>query len=235
MSQVETDVEQIRTSLVEMAGRVEQMIADAVRALVERNSPLAETVILTDPAIDALEKQIDEQCLMVLALHEPKASDFRMIVATQKIVGDLERMGDSAVNIAQGVLRLNAELPLEPAVDIPGLADIARRMVREALDSFVRRDAALARRVCDRDDEADDVYHRLFTELVVSMKDPAKVDRALQQLLIARNLERIADHATNIAEDVIYYLEAQDIRHTRAPSAIRALEGERGSPSHARS
>jgi phosphate transport system protein len=231
MNQVEADLEKIRAELVEMAGRAEQMIADSVRAMVERDSPMAEAVILTDPTIDALEKQIDEDCLMVLALHEPKATDFRLIVAIQKIVGDLERMGDSAVNIAQGVLRLNADLPLEPAVDIPRLADIARRMVREALDSFVRRDAALARRVCECDDEADDLYHRLFTELVVSMKNPGKVDRALQLLLIARNLERIADHATNIAEDVIYYLEAQDIRHTRAPSAIRALETDRGSPS----
>ena len=225
MSHIEGKLEQIRAELVEMAGRVEEMIADATRALVERNSELAETVIRTDPAIDALEKSIDEDCILLLALQEPKAVDFRLIIAAQKIVSDLERMGDSAVNIAQGVLRLNTQLPLERAFDIPGLAGIARSMVRRALDALVRRDPALARQVCDQDDEADDLYHRLFSELLMSMKDStANVERSLQLLLIARNLERIADHATNIAEDVIFYLEALDVRHTRAPSAIRALD-----------
>jgi phosphate transport system protein len=226
MSHVEEELDRIRTELVGMAGRVEEMIADAIRALADRDSALAEQVIRSDPPIDALEKEIDEDCVMLLALQEPKAVDFRCVIAIQKIVSDLERMGDSAVNIAQGVLRLNQDLPLEPRFDLPELAAIARGMVREALDSFVRRDAALARRVVDRDDEADDLYHRLFGELLAAMKEsPLKVDRALHLLLAARNLERIADHATNIAEDVIYYLEAEDIRHTRPPSALRALEG----------
>jgi phosphate transport system protein len=236
MSHVEEDLAHVRADLVAMAGQVEEMIADATRAIVERDSETAEAVIRTDPAIDTLEKRIDEACLRLLALQEPKAIDFRQIIAIQKIVSDLERMGDSAVNIAQGVLRLTAELPLEPAVDLPALAAIAREMVREALDSFVRRDSALALRVCERDDAADDLYHRLFSELLASMKDPSKVERALQFLLAARNLERIADHATNIAEDVIFYLEARDVRHTRAPSAIRALDGRsggRGSPTRA--
>ena len=224
-SVVEESLERVRAEMVEMGGRVEEMIADASHAMVERDSQLAETVIRTDPTIDALEKEIDEDCILLLALQEPKAIDFRCVIAIQKIVSDLERMGDSAVNIAQGVLRLNAELPLEPGVDLPGLADIARRMVREALDSFVRRDSALARQVVERDDEADDLYHRLFSELLAAMKEsPGKVDRALHLLLAARNLERIADHATNIAEDVIFFLEAQDVRHTRPPSAIRALD-----------
>jgi phosphate transport system protein len=233
MSHVEEELEHVRADLVGMAGQVEEMIAEATRAMAERDSATAEAVIRTDPAIDTLEKRIDEACLRLLALQEPKAIDFRQIIAIQKIVSDLERMGDSAVNIAQGVLRLNAELPLEPAVDLLALAAIAREMVRNALDSFVRRDAALAERVCERDDAADDLYHRLFSELLVSMKDPGKVERALQFLLAARNLERIADHATNIAEDVIFYLEARDVRHTRAPSAIRALDSGssgRGSP-----
>jgi phosphate transport system protein len=122
------------------------------------------------------------------------------------------------------VLQLNAESPLEPRVDLPSLAEIARGMVRESLDSFVRKDAALARSVCERDDDADAVYHRLFGELVGMMRSsPGKVDRALHLLLAARNLERIADHATNVAEDVIFYLEAEDVRHSRPPSAIRAL------------
>ena len=213
--QVEQSLEQVRAALLEMAGRVEEMIADANRALVERDSPLAETVILADPLIDAMEKRIDEDCLLLLALQEPKATDFRCIIAIQKIVGELERMGDSAVNIAQGVLRLNAEPPLEPRADLPALADIARRMVREALDAFVRRDAVLAREVCDRDDEADELYRSLFGVLRASMKESVEnVDRALHLLLAARNLERIADHATNIAEDVVYLVEARDIRHS---------------------
>ena len=221
---VEQSLEQVRGALLEMAGRVEEMIADANRALVERDSMLAEAVILADPLIDAMEKRIDEDCLLLLALQEPKAIDFRCIIAIQKIVGELERMGDSAVNIAQGVLQLNAESPLEPRVDLPSLAEIARGMVRESLDSFVRKDAALARSVCERDDDADAVYHRLFGELVGMMRSsPGKVDRALHLLLAARNLERIADHATNVAEDVIFYLEAEDVRHSRPPSAIRAL------------
>jgi len=225
MSHVESDLEKVRGELVGMAGRVEEMIADATRAMVERDSALAEAVIRTDPVIDGLEKTIDEACLTLLLLQEPKATDFRCIIAIQKIVGDLERMGDSAVNIAQGVLRLNTELPFEPAVDLPGLAAVARRMVREAIDSFVRRDSALARAVCERDDEADDRYHRLYNELVAAMKEsPNKVNRAVHLLLAARNLERIGDHATNVAEDVIFYLEAQDVRHTRAPSAIRDLD-----------
>ena len=230
-SQLEEDLDRIRTELVGLAGRVEEMIADAVRALAERDSDLAEKVIRNDPPIDALEKEIDEDCVLLLALQEPKAIDFRCIIAIQKIVSDLERMADSAVNIAQGVLRLNHELPLESSFDLPALADVARRMAREALDSFVRRDAALARRVVESDDEADDLYHRLFSELLATMKEsPTKVERALQLLLAARNLERIADHATNIAEDVIFFLEAQDIRHTRAPSAIRALDDAAGGP-----
>jgi len=221
---VDQSLEQVRTALLEMAGRVEEMIADANRALAERDSTLAESVILADPLIDAMEKRIDEDCLLLLALQEPKAIDFRCIIAIQKIVGELERMGDSAVNIAQGVLQLNAESPLEPRVDLPSLAEIARGMVRESLDSFVRKDAALARSVCERDDDADAVYHRLFGELVGMMRSsPGKVDRALHLLLAARNLERIADHATNVAEDVIFYLEAEDVRHSRPPSAIRAL------------
>jgi phosphate transport system protein len=225
---VDQSLEQVRTALLEMAGRVEEMVADANRALVERDSTLAESIILADPLIDAMEKQIDEDCILLLALQEPKAIDFRCVIAIQKIVGELERIADSAVNIAQGVLRLNAEPRLDGWADLPRLAELARRMVREALDSFVRKDAALAREVCERDDEADDLYRRLFGELLGAMKESSgKVERALHLLLAARNLERIADHATNVAEDVIFYLEAQDVRHLRPASAIRGLGGDR--------
>jgi phosphate transport system protein len=223
---VEQNLEQVRAGLLDMAGRVEQMIADSYRALAERDSALAEAVILADPTVDNLEKKIDEDCLVLLALQEPKAIDFRNIIAIQKMVGELERMGDSAVNIAQGVLRLNREARLESGggAHLGILADIARRMVRDALDAFVRKDARLAREVCERDDEADAIYHRVFEELVALMRaSSGNVERALHLLLASRNLERIADHATNIAEDVIFYLEAADVRHSHPPSAMRAL------------
>lgn len=222
--QVERDIEQVRASLLEMAGGVEEMIADANRALLERDVVLAERVIRADPPIDAMEKQLDEDCLLLLALQEPKATDFRLVIAVQKIVGELERMGDSAVNIAQGALRLVNQPPLDTCPDLPRLAAVASAMVRGALDAFVRKDGAQARAVCARDDEADELYRHCFNDVLAAMKaSPANVERGVHLLLASRNLERIADHSTNIAEDVIYYLEAQDVRHSQPPSALRTL------------
>jgi phosphate transport system protein len=203
-----------------MAGRVEEMIGDVSRALVERDSVLAERVIRADRDVDEKEMQVDEQVLTTLALQEPKAVDFRFLIAAQKIVADLERMGDSAVNMAQAVQQLNNEPPLKPYVDLPRMSEMVRRMVRDSLDALVRRDAEQARTVLRSDDQVDDLYHHLFQELVGYMQESSdKVRRSLQLLLIARNLERIADHATNIAEDVIYFLEARDIRHSAKSQA----------------
>jgi phosphate transport system protein len=207
-----------------MAGGVEEMIADANRALLDRDGALAERVIRADPSIDAMEKELDEDCLLLLALQEPKATDFRLVIAVQKIVGELERMGDSAVNIAQGALRLVTQPPLDTCPDLPRLAAVARAMVRGALDAFVRKDAAQAREVCVRDDEADQLYRHCFNDVLAAMKaSPSNVERGVHLLLAARNLERIADHSTNVAEDVIYFLEAQDVRHSQTPSALRSL------------
>ena len=220
--QLDQDLARVRRSLLEMAGRVEQMIADADRALRDRDELLAERVIRADQEVDELEKQIDQDCLVVLALQDPKAVDFRFLVAVQKIVGDLERMGDCAVNISKAARRLAQGPPLASYVDLPRLSEMVRSMVRGSLDAFVRKDPMQAREICRRDDEVDALYHRIFQELVESMEAAtAHVSRALQLLLVAKNLERIADHATNVAEDVVFFLEARDVRHRSTDSVGR--------------
>ncbi len=211
------DLDLIRQNLLRMGGLVEEMISGAMVALLARDSGGAARVIDNDHAVDQLEKEIDEDCHTVLARHQPTAGDLRFLVAVMKISGDLERIGDSAVNIAQGAQVLNQEPPLKPYIDLPRLAETARGMVRDSLDSLVHRDARLALAVCSRDDQVDGLYKQLFRELLTYMiEDPRNVSRALHLLLIARNLERVADHATNVAEDVIYYVEGRDIRHSAA-------------------
>ncbi len=209
------DLDRIRQQLLRMGGLVEGMIAGAMQALVDRDVAHAQAVIAADRDVDVLEKEVDEAVHAVLGLQQPTARDLRFLVAVGKIATDLERMGDSAVNIAQAVEVLNEEPQLKPYIDLPRLSEIARSMVRDSLDSFVRRDVALALDVCQRDDQVDGLYKQLFRELLTFMiEDPKSVTRALHLLLIARNFERIADHATNVAEDVIYYVEGRDIRHT---------------------
>jgi phosphate transport system protein len=207
-------LDRIRQSLLRMGGLVEEMIADSQEALVERDSERAEQVIKTDKEVDLLEMEIDELCHTALARHQPTAVDLRFLVAAMKIDNDLERMGDSAVNIAEAALVLNTEPPLKPYIDLPRLSELTQKMVRESLDAFVQGNVQLALDICGRDDHVDGLYKQLFRELLTYMiADPKTVNRALHLLLIARNLERIADHATNVAEDVIYYVEGRDIRH----------------------
>lgn len=209
------DLARVRQLLLRMGGLVEGMIGGAMQALVERDEAHADAVIATDREVDMMEKQIDEECHTLLATRQPTASDMRFLVAVMKMETDLERMGDSAVNIAQAVEILNREPQLKPYIDLPRMAQIAREMVRDALDSFVSRNSVVALDVCRRDDEVDGLYKQLFRELLTfMMEDPKTVTRALHLLLVARNLERIADHATNVAEDVIYYVEGRDIRHS---------------------
>jgi phosphate transport system protein len=209
------DLDRIRQYLLRMGGLVERMISEAMQALLERDEARARAVIRTDTEVDQLEKEIDGLCNRMLALQQPAASDLRFLVSTMKIATDLERMGDSAVNIAQAVEVLNQEPPLKPYIDLPRLADVTQSMVRDSLDSFVRKDARAALEVCKRDDQVDALYKQLFRELLTYMiEDPRTVTRALHLLLIARNYERIADHATNVGEDVIFYVEGRDIRHT---------------------
>ncbi len=209
------DLDRIRQNLLRMGGLVERMISEAMTALVERDSARADAVIRTDDEVDQLQKDVDSQCNRVLALQQPTAVDLRFLVSTMKIATDLERMGDSAVNIAQAVEILNQEPPLKPYIDLPRLAELTQGMVRDSLDSFVRRDARAALEVCRRDDQVDALYKQMFRELLTYMiEDPRTTTRALHLLLIARNYERIADHATNVGEDVIFYVEGRDIRHS---------------------
>ncbi len=211
------DLEAIRKTLLRMGGVVERQIREAMQALIERDSVRADAVVRMDDEVDELQKEIDALCNRMLALQQPMATDLRFLVATMKIATDLERMGDSAVNVAQAVAILNLEPPLKPYVDLPRLAQITQEMVRDALDSFVRKDARAAVDVCRRDDDVDALYRQLFRELVSYMAEDAKyITRALHLLLIARNYERIADHATNIGEDVVFYVEGRDIRHMTA-------------------
>lgn len=211
------ELDRVRQMLLKMGGMVEGMVADATRALLDRNPMLCRDVIARDNEVDHLEMEIDELCHIILSRQQPTAVDLRFLVAVMKINNDLERIGDSAVNIAQSVEQINDQPPLKPYIDLPHLSQLVQAMVRESLDAFVQRDVDLAISVCKGDDAVDGLYKQLFRELLTYMiEDPKTVSRALHLLLISRNLERIADHSTNIAEDVIYYVSGRDIRHQAA-------------------
>jgi phosphate transport system protein len=209
------DLDRLRHDLLRMGRSVDEMVRDAMRALVETDSSLAERVIRADVSIDLQEKNLDEASHAVLLRHQPTAGDLRCLIAVMRSTTDLERVGDAAVNIAQAVVQLNEEAPLERYLDLPKMADLALGQVRTGLDAFRRRDVEAALDVCRKDDDIDRLYEQLFRILVTYMiESPANVRRSLHLLLIARNLERIADHATNLAENVVYYVEGLDIRHS---------------------
>jgi phosphate transport system protein len=209
------DLDRLRHDLLRMGQSVDEMVRDAMRALVETDSDLADRVIRADVSIDLQEKNLDEASHAVLLRHQPTAGDLRCLIAVMRSTTDLERVGDAAVNIAQAVVQLNEEAPLERYLDLPKMADLALGQVRTSLDAFRHRDVPAALDVCKKDDDIDHLYEQLFRILVTYMiESPANVRRSLHLLLIARNLERIADHATNLAENVIYYVEGLDIRHS---------------------
>jgi phosphate transport system protein len=210
----EAELQTLKNRLLTMGALVEERAHQAVRALVNRSQEQAEQIIASDKEVNDLQIDIDDRCLKLLATQTPLASDLRLITSAMKINADLERIGDQAVNIAENVLKLLPQPPLKPLIDIPRMAEIAQQMTRDALDSFVKRDVALARDVLRRDDEVDNLKDQVFRELLTyMMADPGTIQRALALILISRNLERIADHATNIAEDVIFLVEAKDVRH----------------------
>ena len=188
-----------------------------MQALGDRNDALASEVIERDRQVNAYEVEVDAQCVELLALHQPAAGDLRFITTAMKIVTDLERIGDQAVNIAQRVIELNREPQLKPYIDLPRMAARAQAMVKESLDAFVARDTELARRVRAEDDEVDALKEQIFRELLTfMMEDPRSIPRAIRLILISRCMERVADHATNIAEMVIYLVEGKMVRHTLA-------------------
>jgi phosphate transport system protein len=210
----ETELQTLRNQLLTMGGMVEERVHRAVNALINRRDEDAQRIIVSDKDVNDLQMAIDDRCLRLLATQTPLAVDLRLITSAMKINADLERIGDQAVNIAESVLALIPQPPLKPLIDIPRMAQIAEKMIRDALDAFVKRDAELARDVLRRDDEVDELKDQVFRELLTyMMADPGTIQRALSLILISRNLERIADHATNIAEDVIFIAEARDVRH----------------------
>ncbi len=211
------ELETLKQTLLAMGGLVEDQIRRVLRALLGRDSDLAQVVIDRDREVNAYDVEVDEKCVELLALHQPAASDLRFITTAMKIVTDLERIGDQAVNIGQRVLELNREPQLKPYIDLPRMAERAQGMVKESLDAFVARDTELARKVCGEDDEVDAFREQIFRELLTfMMEDPKTIPRAIRLILISRFLERVADHATNIAEMVIFMVESKMVRHTLA-------------------
>jgi phosphate transport system protein len=210
----EEELQALKNRLLNMGALVEERVHDATHALIDRRLDTAERIIASDQDVNDLQIEIDDRCLRLLALQQPMASDLRLITAAMKINADLERIGDQAVNIAEQVVRILAHPPLKPTIDLPRMAEIAEKMTRESLDAFVRKDAKLARSILARDDEVDQLKDHVFRVLLTyMMADPGTIERALGLILISRHLERIADHATNIAEDVIFVVEAKDVRH----------------------
>ena len=208
------DLDSLKECLLQMGGLAEERVREVIRGVVDREHEALDTVLAGDEPINELHIDIDDRCFKLLALHQPMAADLRVIVAAVKINTDLERVGDLAVNIAEAGKRYLQHPPVKPLIDIPRMAEISEKMVKDALDAFVKRDAKLARDVLRRDDEVDELKDQVFRELLTyMMADPGTIQRALALILISRNLERIADHATNVAEDVIFIAEAKDVRH----------------------
>jgi phosphate transport system protein len=213
----DAELDNLRTLLLAMGGKVEMMISGSVKALVDRDTPLAERIVAMDHEVNHLEVTIDEKCLELLALRQPAARDLRFITLALKIVTDLERIGDKCANIAKRSSELNNEPALKPYIDIPRMAHWTEVMVKEALDAFVRSDADLAIKVCKDDNFVDEINEQIQRELLTFMiEDPNAITRSMKLNYVAKSLERIADHATNIAEMVIFMVKGKDIRHTMA-------------------
>jgi len=212
----EEDLKKLREDILYMGGLVENQIQKAVSSLVERDSALAEMIIQRDQEVNRLDVEIDDLCIRLLALHQPAARDLRFITTALKVTTDLERIGDMAVNICERALELNTEPQLKPYIDIPRMAQTSERMIRESLDAFVREDTDLALKVCKDDQEVDDLNSQIFRETISFMiEDPHTINRAMKISSVSKYLERIADHATNIAEMVVFMVKGKSIRHMK--------------------
>lgn len=208
------ELKALKEKLLEMAARAEEQIALAVRALKERREDMACQVLEREAAINRLDIEVDETAMKLLALRQPMAADLRFITSAMSIGTDLERIGDLAVNIAERTLDLLKSPQIKPLIDIPRMAELTQAMVRDALNAFVNGDEALAKEVCERDDQVDEINDQVFRELLTyMMQDPGTISRAVDLILVGRHLERIADHATNIGEDVIYMVKGRTIKH----------------------
>jgi phosphate transport system protein len=208
------ELETMQARLLEMGGLAEERVRVAVNGLMMRDVTMIDRIIAGDEPLNQLHVEIDDRCFRLLALYQPMATDLRAIVAAVKINSDLERVGDLAVNIAEAARRYVDHPPVKQLIDIPRMGSVAQGMLRDALDAYVRRDIELARSVLNADDEVDALKTQVFRELLTYMlQDPATIQPSLDLILVSRHLERIGDHATNIAEDVIFMVSAQDVRH----------------------
>ena len=210
----EKGLEQVKERLVWMGSLAERAVHQAVQAVLDSNAEIAQRVLEEENAINEMQIEIDEQVMKMLALHQLTAGDLRFMLGVARINSDLERIGDQAVNIAQSAQRVLRHPRVKPYVDLPRMSEIAEEMVRDSLNAVVHKDVELARRVLDRDDIVDSLRDQVFRELLTyMMENSAVVYPAFELILVAKNLERIADHATNIAEDVIYIVAGRDVRH----------------------
>lgn len=204
----------LKEKLLKMSSLVEESIGASIKALMERNAELAYKVIKADDAVNMLEIEIDDLCLKLLALYQPTAGDLRFITSTMKITNDLERIGDLAVNIGERTLDLLKVPPIKLRIDIPKMAVAAQEMLRDSINAFVNKDSKLAYEVCKRDDEVDNLNHGIFMELLkANPEDQKPVERVIDLVLVAKNLERVADHSTNICEDIIYMVDGKVVKH----------------------
>lgn len=216
----EEELAHLRQLVLEMGGLVERQIGDAMSALANTDRALAEATIERDHRVNRYDVDIDEECLRLLALHQPAARDLRLITTALKITTDLERIGDLAVNISERVAELSGTV-IEPRIDLQRMSETVRKMLRECLDAFVREDADLALSVCKEDDTIDMLHAQMFREMVDHMRaHPELIVSGTAQVFISKYLERIADHATNIAEMVIFMVKGKSIRHLSVPATI---------------
>jgi len=212
--QFDEELKKLKEKLMQMASLTEESISLAVRSLKDRKEELAQKVFKGEEAVNILDVEIDNLGLQLLALRQPMAVDLRFISSAMRIAVELERIADLSVNIAERVLDLLKVPLLKPLIDIPRMAELAQNMVKDSIDAFINRDDELARNVCERDDEVDDLNDQIFRELLTYMiQDPTTIKRAVDLILVARHLERMADHATNISEDVIYFVKGKTIKH----------------------
>ena len=208
------ELRELKKKILEMDSLVEAAIDYSLKALADRKEELILEVIKKEEGINKIHLEIDEICLRLLALRQPMAADLRFIAAALKINSELERMGDQSINITDATSELLKEPPLKHLIDIPKMSSLSRQMTKDALDAFINRDVELAKDVISRDDEVDDLKNQIFRELLTyMMSDPKAIKRALELILVSRHLERIGDHATNIAEDVVFMVLGEDIRH----------------------
>jgi phosphate transport system protein len=210
----EEELKSLKEQLVRMAGLVEQMIADTILSLKDRNEGPIDKVFEAEKQVNQMQLDIDDKAVKMIALHQPTASDLRFLITAIKINSELERIGDQSINIVETTRELIKQPQLKPLIDIPRMAEISNGMLKDSIDSFIRQDTALAKNVCERDDQVDTLKDQILRELLTYMiADQSTISRALSLILIARNLERIGDHATNIGEEVIFMVQGKDIRH----------------------